>query len=185
MATKIKANKQFQKELNAFVARHFGKPLEDGDYMKVEQPTESYMPLVIEHHGDNVHIAHFYIQEWDVMHDPEVSFWVDAENYLGLGEGAWIPYRWHTDGSFYQDRSYINFENGKPVSFQKYWQHDLTKFVNTWWTNIREQGYMPVGDLEEGMTYIVQRNGEPKRTWRVVDGKLSEILPDDNSDSSN
>ena len=53
-------------------------PLLD-DYVRIEN--EPYMPLVIERIGDNEYsIAHYFVQNGDMMRDPEITFRIDDKN---------------------------------------------------------------------------------------------------------
>lgn len=95
-------------------------------HLRLENPP--YLPLVIERHGDEVSVAHYFTQNGDAMRDPELTFrlpdWTPTSitqdpvgHYACVGD---LP-----EGS----RRRANL------------LADLTVFAHTWARNIRAQGF--------------------------------------------
>ena len=80
--------------------------------------------------GPLVSVAHYYEQNHDMMRDPDIVFWVDADQHV-------YPV------SFRQDSLGINqeaaiFENGQ-WNVKPKMQADITRFANQWMLNIEDQ----------------------------------------------
>ena len=97
-----------------------------GDFhLRIERPSPSIMPLVIECHDTNtVSVSHYYEQNGDLMADPDIVFLASPQGWKAIeytqhnlniyqcaGEGRYLP-------------SATSFSNG------------------TWARNIREQGFV-------------------------------------------
>ncbi|MCC7359938.1 MAG: hypothetical protein IT317_10700 [Anaerolineales bacterium] len=89
-----------------------------------------YMPLVIERQGDEVAVMHFFIQQGDVMADPELTFrlW------------DWTPtsITQHPVGVY---RQVFMFVNGRQVVNTRL-LHELEGFARLWAINLRAQGFL-------------------------------------------
>lgn len=126
-----------------------------GAYMKLERP--AMMPLVVDTTSEEiVRVYHFYIQEGDVMLDPEIVFW----RPLGAMEPAfgWVPisYTQHSLG-IYEEVTIL--KDGKPDKWYPAKQRDLARFADQWARNIRDQRWLEAGEL----THRITAAGEWKR----------------------
>jgi hypothetical protein len=88
------------------MAQHFDDPQNDDLNFHLKIHREPWMPLVIERHGDEVCIMHYFIQEGDLIRDPEVVFSLHdigaylntpgwqvksiEQGFFGLKELAWF-----------------------------------------------------------------------------------------------
>jgi len=111
------------------------------------------MPLVIEMVGENIQtqfgaaklysLAHYYVQNGDLMRDPEMVFIVvdnrkekkDFENILV------IPQMYQQDNLGIYEES-INIQNGKLSCYKKFWHNGHCKFAAEWLRNISRQGFL-------------------------------------------
>lgn len=105
---------------------------------------EGYMPLSIEYlgycdaHGHPVYsMMHYYIQNGDLMRDPDMVFSVnDAAASicpLAFQQDGIGPY-----GTMYQE---VFKGSGKSLTYSPSTLHDLDRFLNTWSKNILAQGF--------------------------------------------
>jgi hypothetical protein len=88
-----------------------------------------YMPLVIERQGDEVAVMHYFIQNGDLMRDPEVAF----------RHGSWEPI------SITQDpvgvyREVFLFAGSRRVMNVRLLR-ELEDFARLWAANLRAQGF--------------------------------------------
>lgn len=93
--------------------------------------TPGFMALCIEVICTTPHqisLAHYYIQEGDMMRDPDVVFWKKGDDYY--------PMSFRQDPLF--DHTYVRFEGGL-VHVNEKAQHDLTNFSNQWLRNVADQ----------------------------------------------
>lgn len=91
---------------------------------------ENYEPLALEKINLNqISIAHYYEQNGDLMRDPEIVFNVDYDN------NTLTPVEYYNDGLSSVDL--VETEQGINKSLQQ----DLINFSNTWFNNIKNQGY--------------------------------------------
>ena len=110
--------------------------LQKRQYFRVENG--SYMPLSVDYlgklkYGHHAYsIAHNFIQNGDVMADPDMEF-VDIE-------GTWIPATFQQDSlGFFQQA--LVYDNGKLHSSDKI-IHKLSKFAIEWSNILINQGYI-------------------------------------------
>jgi len=104
---------------------------EEGWHAKME--SEGYMPLCVEVIEPNVvSIAHYYEQNFDLVPDPDVLFWMDP-----IG-GDWFPVSIKT---VYGINRVANVQpDFKSVSSRTpAKQHDLTNFCELWAKNLLSQ----------------------------------------------
>ena len=95
----------------------------------LELTNAPYMPLVIERQGDEVAVMHYFIQNGDLMRDPEVAF----------RHGSWEPI------SITQDpvgvyREVFLFVGGRRVMNVRLLR-ELEDFARLWAANLRAQGF--------------------------------------------
>ena len=121
------------KTMNALTA-----PLSFGDETaarKIETSGGTYMAVHVEFIGENfVSVAHYGLQNGDMMRDPDMVFFRVVVN----GETRWHAVSYRNDYVGVDQESVI-FENGVPSKWSKRQQRDHTTFANQWMKNIREQ----------------------------------------------
>ncbi|PJZ28735.1 DUF6908 domain-containing protein [Leptospira kmetyi] len=118
--------------------------------------SEGFMDLVIEFIGpgpqgkDAVSVAHYYIQEGDMMRDPEVCFELIEEYGLKKVKGInivhkelkMVPYLFVQDGHRGRyDEVYLLRDDGsiKAVSYRL--QKSIQSFCNSWNRNLKDQKF--------------------------------------------
>ena len=127
-----------------------------GEYRYLElESGPSMMPLHLEWIGaDELAISHTYIQNGDVMRDPEMTFRIDRE------KGTLMPLTFQQDGSIqlYQE------VYPKPGMWRPKLSKDLSRFAQQWFKNISEQRY-------HKREAVVVRDGEDVRLPFDQDGR--------------
>jgi len=98
-----------------------------GDYLKIKN--EPYMPLSLDQLGSNrFAMGHNYIQEGDVMADPDMEVKVNSD-----GTFTAMHYQQDNMGIFWP-----SFVDGEKT---RHYQGNQ-EFLNTWCKNLAEQGFM-------------------------------------------
>jgi len=113
-----------------------------GLYLKIENPP--YMELVIEAVDESgprglpaVSIAHYGLQNGDLMRDPEMCF------ELNLAGGAYLnPFYWRNDYVAIEQWSRFIREGNYCCHTELHAQHE--RFAKTWDSNLRQQGFAEV-----------------------------------------
>jgi hypothetical protein len=106
-----------------------------GDAKKIDNTEGTFMPVHVDFLGQNKNgrifaMAHHYIQNGDVMQDPDMTF-------LVTDQGVY-PLTFQQDSlAIYQEAAGI--ENGQFVTYDRAQQADLADFGNQWMHNIKEQ----------------------------------------------
>jgi len=108
-------------------------------YLKIENPP--YMELVIEAVDESgpcglpaLSVAHYGIQNGDLMRDPEMCF------ELGMAGGAHLnPFYWRNDYMAVEQWSRNIIREHYVYLVQLHQQHEL--FAKTWDNNLRLQGF--------------------------------------------
>ena len=102
---------------------------------------EPYTPLNIEVIGHTqmekrpvVAVSHSYVQNGDVMFDPEITFAVGADD-------SWSPRSFRQDGLGINQEVERTDESGLVVRNERM-ARDLAAFARTWDRNLREQGFL-------------------------------------------
>ena len=106
-----------------------------GDHRKWDNASGTFMAVCIEliaktALGPLVSIAHYYEQNSDLMRDPDIVFWVDADQHV-------YPISYRQDGLGIDQEAAVFVDgqwNVKPKM-----QADITRFANQWMLNIQEQ----------------------------------------------
>jgi hypothetical protein len=100
-------------------------------HAKLDNSGGTFMPVSVDVLGDDyMAVAHNYVSNGDLIPDPDMTFRRDG----GLWYAISIQ---HSTGHHVQA---VNFdENGKPKSYNKAQQADLTSFANQWMKNIIAQ----------------------------------------------
>jgi len=100
---------------------------------------EGFMPLCIEYVGVGprggtlISVAHYYLQQGDLMADPDLTIEV-------LTEGDWSPVAYQQDNlGIYQEA--VSLDGGKMVERRRL-VNDLLAFMRVWDENIKEQGFI-------------------------------------------
>jgi hypothetical protein len=103
-----------------------------GDYARFQSP--GFVQLSVERIADRlVSVAHYGEQNGDLMADPEIVFFRDADD-------QWYPISYRND-YLGQNRECVEFEDGYPARVNVRQQRDLACFTAVWIRNITEQDY--------------------------------------------
>jgi hypothetical protein len=107
----------------------------------IKLEVESYMPLAIQFIGVGprgmplVSVMHHYLQNGDVMRDPDVEFEIDTE-------GGWHPISYRQDSvGLMQEAVFADPQSGRVMVRPKL-VRDLRRFAATWSNNLDEQGFV-------------------------------------------
>jgi hypothetical protein len=95
----------------------------------VEVKNEPWMKLVIERHGDRVMVSHTFIQNGDVMRDPEIVFLLPTWEAVEITQ--------HPVGHFHEKYRVIDGIRRTNVNFDK----NVLPLVRVWARNLKEQGF--------------------------------------------
>ncbi|MBQ9720771.1 MAG: hypothetical protein IJV64_08765, partial [Oscillospiraceae bacterium] len=139
-------------------ARQFPEII-NGEYRYLELrggEGSGYMPLIIQRIGENeIAVAHTYLQNGDVMNDPEMTFRIDRE------KGALEPLTFQQDGTI-QLYQRVYPEPGKWIPKLR---NDLSAFTEQWLKNIEEQGrdkYRAIAVRDgEDVEFSFDKDGNP------------------------
>ena len=109
--------------------------VELGDHRKVDNANGTFMAVCVEIIGRSglgplVSVAHYYEQNGDLMRDPDIVFWVDADGHA-------YPISYRQDGLGIDQEAAV-VENGK-WNVKPKMQADITRFANQWMLNVEEQ----------------------------------------------
>ena len=109
-----------------------------GAYLKLEQA--GYQPLHLEVIGRNlVAVSHTFIQNGDVMRDPEIVFFT--------GTGEWTPISVTQDPlGVYREYAEVSEDGREVISRNPRGQADLSFFANQFALNIRAQQWHIYGN---------------------------------------
>jgi hypothetical protein len=100
---------------------------------------EPYMRLVVERVGDGeVSLCHYGEQNGDAMRDPEVVF--EVTQLRGSFQADPIYYR----NDYLGLEQFVKFERDGKSYTRPGLQADLRRFVRSWFTNLRQQGFFDV-----------------------------------------
>ena len=136
-------------------------------YLKLEAG-EGMMPLHLEWIGANeIAVSHTYVQNGDLMRDPELTFRVDRE------KGTIEPLTFQQDGSIqiYQE------VYPEPNRWIPQLSRDLSTFAQQWFKNISEQGYLK-------KEAVIERDGEDVRITFQENGTAVNPPPPKAADTS-
>jgi hypothetical protein len=120
-----------------------GLSIADSDsYLVYEMDSKAFMPLtisVMEH--NTLVVYHHYIQNGDVMFDPEIAFWRDEK------DGQWYPYGYRQSALPMPYRPYVEFdENFRPARANVRMQRDCALFCESPWAgNLKD--YLKEGQI--------------------------------------
>jgi len=120
----------------------------DKAYFKIVN--DPFMPLSMERLNDGFptpwgntqqySLCHYYEQNGDLMHDPEVCFLVadkqDSDQLCKV-----FPFTFYqANVGIYQEP--VSFMDGKIYRYDQRTQADITAFANQWLRNIQDQGFL-------------------------------------------
>lgn len=112
-------------------------------YLKLEQ--DNYMPLVLEKHEKHVFsLSHYYVQEGDLMSDPDITFIIfgGSNNYLIC------PLSFtQSNLGIYQEVAWLNSDRNCLGKFKPQALKDLVDFCHLWLSNIQTQDWFKDGGL--------------------------------------
>lgn len=103
-------------------------------HLRLQHEGGGLMPLVIERHGDQVTVTHYYEQNGDLISDPDMEF--RAVGAEGMPE-LWPVAIQHATGHY--ARCEEERDGHKLVKPRL--REELIRFANMWGRNIIEQGY--------------------------------------------
>ena len=108
-------------------------------HVKLEM--KSYEPLVIERHGDTVSVTHYFIQNGDVMYDPDMTFslkagWMPMEYTLSSMGVYTRAAEWRGDKLYMSARAVT----------------DLKSFARTWAKSLRGQGWAEYATIASNLS---------------------------------
>ncbi|MET4545657.1 hypothetical protein ABIE26_002975 [Pedobacter africanus] len=148
--------------------------LKDG-YCKIENAF--FMPLTIEKIGqaaitglgntDLYSLCHYYIQNGDLMQDPEMCFMVidnRTETQTDLSLIKIIPYMYVLASIGVFEES-VTLENNEVKNFNLKQQADHAKFANRWLINIKQQGFLDIDHLKCQFNFQINTD---RRSWDEV-----------------
>jgi hypothetical protein len=144
--SKTRENKLYDKLTELFPDFMSGK----FSYLKLESP--GMEPLSLEWIGaEIISVMQTYTMNGDLMYDPMMTFWVDrsegSETLRAESFEHSMPPVYQTRGDGGEWQSVDGNGNVKTL----YLDQSVGKFAEQWFTNIAEQGYMPVfGNLVRG-----------------------------------
>lgn len=162
--------KNFQRTIEAIAKNHnFDLMAGDGNSLTVKLDSNSFMPLVIstlwavKRSGQVyalISVSHTYIQNGDVMRDPEVCFWIN--DTLG-----WHASEFRQDGFLAMYSEFTDMTDDGLLVTNAAQKKDTESFCNdTWAQNIRWQGYVDVKPVPPSPI------SAPETTSRFVDKPL-------------
>lgn len=123
-----KINKNASKILDTLTAG-----LGPGDGRKVDNANGRYMAVHVNNLGGSLFsVAHYFVQNGDMMADPDVVF------FRG-DDGSWFPVETTMHALGYFRRFVVLDRHGMPERIDRAGQRDLATFCGTWLQNIKEQ----------------------------------------------
>jgi len=140
-------------------------------YLKLEAP--GMEPLSLEWIGaETISVMHTYTMNGDLMYDPMMTFWVDEcdgdETLRAESFEQSMPPVYQTRGDGGEWHSVDGNGNSKFL----YLDHSIGKFAEQWFTNIAEQGYMPV------LAHLARGEDDEVRVMFDKDGNAIEPEPE-------
>ena len=120
---------QFQQTIERLLEKHgLLNAFKGKEHFHVRFELGSYMPLVIERHGNTISVAHYFEQEGDLIADPDVELHYPTWTPTAITQ-AFLGYRPKfimRDGLKYVDTTF---------------HADVSSFLSLWGGNIRAQGW--------------------------------------------
>ncbi len=128
------------KTVAAIIAARGGLEALKDRYIKITNPP--YMPLVVEFVGNGprghalVSVAHTFVQEGDVVYDPEMEFEVSADLT------TWLPVSYRQDNLGIQQEAV--WVTDRRIQIVPRLVREFNGFANDWDRNLRGQGFLTV-----------------------------------------
>lgn len=108
--------------------------LEVGEYLKIKN--EPYMDLNVDRlHGNVISMAHNYLQNGDVMADPDMTI----EIYPDKREAEALTFQ--NDGFGLWQTVYNYDDQGRKVAVRPRLKRELNSFLLQWLKNLKAQGF--------------------------------------------
>ena len=110
---------------------------EPGEARKIDNTEGTFMPVHVEiidqsTYGKHVSIAHYYVQEGDLMKDPEMTF-------LNSLKGNVFPMTFEQDGGIPICQVAMEIDENGNIRRNEKIQKSLVDFANMWMKNIKDQ----------------------------------------------
>jgi hypothetical protein len=124
------------KNLSQVAAKILERLVEGVDYespKRIDNTNGTYMYVSVNKVGENRYsVAHYYVQNGDLMCDPDVVF-------FKASSGLWFPVMFQqANPPVYHEP--IEFNDDDTIkAYRPRMLRDLVSFCNTWMSNIREQ----------------------------------------------
>ena len=140
--------KALNKSATAILNKIIAKIPTGEDYTSFDNSGKTFMPVNIEcigKQGDRKlwALSHTFIQNGDLMRDPEVIFVEMTDRKMNKKTWEIEERETFAPISFKQDpyfeKTHVEFEDGKPVRWNKHLQYDNANFCNGWLKNIKYQ----------------------------------------------
>lgn len=97
---------------------------------------EGYLPLNVERvERARVSVSHTYVQEGDIMRDPEIV--IEFNDGTGMAEAI----SFQNDGLGIYQEVYVCDGDGKKTSVYARRKRELNEFLHQWLTNLKDQGF--------------------------------------------
>ena len=115
-----------------------------GNETAVRLTVNGYMPLSVEHIGQSaegnrlIAICHYGEQTGDLMRDPEMVF----EMHTAAAPNRAEPLSFRNDYMGVMQEVYRYDEAGKKTHVNTRLKQELTSFARTWFTNLKDQGFL-------------------------------------------
>jgi hypothetical protein len=120
-----------ERVVNAILERHgLIKTFDRSAEFHLQLEHLPYLPLVIERHRNEVAVMHYFIQQGDVMMDPELTFSLPAWSPTSITQ--------HPVGVY---RQVYVMVNGRQMMNPRLLR-ELEAFARTWAQNLRAQGFI-------------------------------------------
>lgn len=150
--TEDRANKAAQR--NYTFLSEYAPYIMDGTLNYARFESDTYEPLYIERIGkDQLAMAHTYVQNGDMMYDPEIVFYVDDEHK----QLRPMTYE-QSDLGVYQ-RVYDPDDHALAHPNRNL-EHGINDMFRTWSENLKQQGHTPVRGMKGADEYTFQA-GKP------------------------
>ena len=138
------------------IYQHFASVLTQllGNETAVRLTVNGYMPLSVEDIGRSadghrlIAICHYGEQNGDLMRDPEMVFELFTHGEASAAE----PLSFQNDYMGLLQEVYCYDESGKKTHVKRRLKAELKSFARTWFTNLKEQGFLGETAIRERLT---------------------------------
>lgn len=132
--------------------QHFASVLAQllGNDTAIRLTVNGYMPLSVEDIGQSgegnrlISISHYGEQNGDLMRDPEMVFEIHTYATPHMAE----PLSFRNDYMGMMQEVYRYDDHGKKTHVNARLKADLKSFARTWFSNLKEQGFLSATDRE-------------------------------------